>query len=195
MIIDELGRGTSTYEGCGIAWSIAEYVRNYYILLVLFEFSLYLCRHLAKQTKCFTLFATHFHEITHLAESVKTVKNCHMAAVADAENFTLLYQVRPGVMEKSFGIQVARLANFPEAVVHTAQRIYSEFEDEYTEKQSQSDKELLDKIDAAVERLTTTGNDVDIDEAELSALVENFARDIKQLDSEYFRAVLSVEGN
>lgn len=152
-------------------------------------------RHLAKQTKCFTLFATHFHEITHLSESVKTVKNCHMAAVADAENFTLLYQVRPGVMEKSFGIQVARLANFPEAVVHTAQRIYSEFEDEYTEKQGQSDKELLDKIDAAVERLTTTGNDVDIDEAELSALVENFARDIKQLDSEYFRAVLSVEGN
>ncbi|XP_017477150.1 PREDICTED: DNA mismatch repair protein spellchecker 1 isoform X1 [Rhagoletis zephyria] len=175
VIIDELGRGTSTYEGCGIAWSIAE--------------------HLAKVTKCFTLFATHFHEITNLAKSVDTVKNCHMAAVANAENFTLLYQVCPGIMEKSFGIQVARLANFPEAVVHNAQRIYREFEDEYADKQSEADKELLDKIDAAVERLTTTGNDVDIDEAELSKLVATFAKDIKQLDSEYFRTVLSVEGN
>lgn len=116
-----------------------------------------------------------------------------MAAVADAENFTLLYQVRPGIMEKSFGIQVARLANFPDVVVQTAQRIYSEFEDEYTEKQSQSDKELLDKIDAALERLTTTGNDVDINEAELSELVATFAKDIKNLDSEYFRALRSVE--
>ncbi|XP_053958336.1 DNA mismatch repair protein spellchecker 1 [Anastrepha ludens] len=175
VIIDELGRGTSTYEGCGIAWSIAE--------------------HLAKETKCFTLFATHFHEITNLAESVETVKNCHMAAVADAENFTLLYQVRPGIMEKSFGIQVARLANFPETVVHNAQRIYREFEDEYADKQNETDKELLDKIDAAMERLTTTGNDIDIDEAELSELVEKFARDIRQLDSEYFQAALSVEGN
>ncbi|EDW04989.1 GH11754, partial [Drosophila grimshawi] len=65
VIIDELGRGTSTYEGCGIAWSIAE--------------------HLAKETKCFTLFATHFHEITKLAETLPTVKNCHMAAVADKD--------------------------------------------------------------------------------------------------------------
>lgn len=97
VIIDELGRGTSTYEGCGIAWSIAEY--------------------LAKETKCFTLFATHFHEITEMAETLTTVKSCHMNAIADNDNFTLLYQVKPGVMEKSFGIQVAKLAKFPNEVV------------------------------------------------------------------------------
>ncbi|KAI8121235.1 DNA mismatch repair protein spellchecker 1 [Lucilia cuprina] len=172
VIIDELGRGTSTYEGCGIAWSIAE--------------------HLAKETKCFTLFATHFHEITNLADTVKTVKNCHMAAVADNENFTLLYQVRPGVMEKSFGIQVARLANFPERVVQNAQQVYNEFEDEHANKQSQEDKDLLDKINKAIQDLSTTGNNKDINEKDLSQLVEQFTKDIKKLDSEYFKAVLTT---
>uniref|UniRef100_A0A182JMG9 DNA mismatch repair proteins mutS family domain-containing protein n=1 Tax=Anopheles atroparvus TaxID=41427 RepID=A0A182JMG9_ANOAO len=97
VIIDELGRGTSTYEGCGIAWSIAEW--------------------LAKESKCFTLFATHFQEITELATYVPNVKNSHMEAIVDGERLTLLYQVKPGIMEKSFGIQVAKLANFPPAVV------------------------------------------------------------------------------
>lgn len=76
-----------------------------------------LLRHLAKETKCFTLFATHFHEITDLANTVDTVKNSHMAAISNKETFTLLYQVRPGVMDKSFGIHIAKLANFPEDVV------------------------------------------------------------------------------
>lgn len=78
---------------------------------------------MAKETKCFTLFATHFHEITELANTVSTVRNCHMVAVADCENFTLLYQVRPGVMDKSFGIQVAKIANFPENVVNVRNQL------------------------------------------------------------------------
>ncbi|ALC39938.1 spel1 [Drosophila busckii] len=171
VIIDELGRGTSTYEGCGIAWSIAE--------------------HLAKQTKCFTLFATHFHEITKLADALSTVKNCHMAAIADADAFTLLYQVRPGVMEKSFGIQVARLANFPENVVQNAQEVYNEFEDEHADKQTQADKTLLDKIQVAIEQLSTAGNNTEINVEDLTQLVAQFAKDIKQLDSDYFKSVLT----
>lgn len=171
VIIDELGRGTSTYEGCGIAWSIAE--------------------HLAKETKCFTLFATHFHEITNLAETCSTVKNCHMAAVADDENFTLLFQVRPGVMQKSFGIQVARLANFPDSVVKMAQNVYSEFEDENVQKRTQKDEELINKIETAIDNLSS-GNNADINEGDLTKLVEQFAKDIQELDSEYFRTVLST---
>lgn len=103
VIIDELGRGTSTYDGCGIAWAIAEY--------------------LAKETKSFTLFATHFHEITELANMVSTVKNSHMYAIVENENFILLYQVRSGIMDKSFGIYVAKLANFPEDVVKVSSNI------------------------------------------------------------------------
>lgn len=117
-----------------------------------------------------------------------------MAAVADNENFTLLYQVRPGVMEKSFGIQVARLANFPEKVVQNAQQVYNEFEDEHADKQTDEDKALLDKINKAIENLSTTGNNKDINENDLTKLVEQFTKDIKKLDSEYFKAVLTTAG-
>ncbi|XP_052894948.1 DNA mismatch repair protein spellchecker 1 isoform X2 [Anopheles moucheti] len=134
VIIDELGRGTSTYEGCGIAWSIAEW--------------------LAKESKCFTLFATHFQEITDLATYVPNVKNCHMEAIVDGERMTLLYQVMPGVMEKSFGIQVAKLANFPPSVIKLAQKFYNECEDHrgsLKEKQDNAGLALLqtcfDEID------------------------------------------------
>lgn len=84
---------------------------------------MHLCRHLAKETKCFTLFATHFREITDLANTVATVKNSHMMALSDNDAFTLLYQVKPGVMDKSFGIHVAKLANFPEDVVQVRIRM------------------------------------------------------------------------
>lgn len=126
---------------------------------------------------------------------VSTVKNCHMAAVADNENFTLLYQVRPGVMEKSFGIQVARLANFPENVVLNAQQVYNEFEDEHVAKQTEEDKSLLEKINKAIENLSTTGNNVDINENDLSKLVDQFTQDIKKLDSEYFKCILATAGS
>lgn len=114
VIIDELGRGTSTYEGCGLAYSIAE--------------------HLAKETNCMTLFATHFHEITDLAQFCSTAKNYHMLAMVDNESFTLLYQLVPGVVEKSFGIQVARLAGFPEDVIQMAQEVYENIDEQVTYK-------------------------------------------------------------
>ncbi|XP_058120006.1 DNA mismatch repair protein spellchecker 1 [Anopheles ziemanni] len=126
VIIDELGRGTSTYEGCGIAWSIAEW--------------------LAKESKCFTLFATHFQEITDLATYVPNAKNSHMEAIVDGERLTLLYQVKPGIMEKSFGIQVAKLANFPPAVVELAQKFYNECEDHQSNLKQKNDCEGLSTL-------------------------------------------------
>lgn len=100
IIIDELGRGTSTFEGLGLASAISE--------------------HLANNVKCFTLFATHFHEITKLEKDLKNVKNFHLASVVEDGKLTSLFQVQPGPMLKSFGIEVAAIAQLPDSVVNSA---------------------------------------------------------------------------
>lgn len=117
IIIDELGRGTSTYDGYGLASSISEY--------------------LIERVGCATVFATHFHELTALEQKHKSVHNCHVSAQSGDQGLTFLYEVRPGPCLQSFGIQVAEMAHIPQPVIQDARRRAKELENfEYRSKRS-----------------------------------------------------------
>lgn len=110
VILDELGRGTSTHDGLALAWAIA--------------------RHLAERIRCKTLFATHYRELAHLAEEVPGAFNLHVAVREWKGEVIFLHRVKPGVAERAYGVEVARLAELPPEVLSEAERILSELERE-----------------------------------------------------------------
>jgi DNA mismatch repair protein MutS len=105
VVLDEIGRGTSTFDGLSIAWAVAE--------------------HLATNQKARpkTLFATHYHELTDLADSLSGVVNAHVAAREWKDDIIFLRKILPGRSDRSYGIQVARLAGIPAAVIARAREI------------------------------------------------------------------------
>jgi DNA mismatch repair protein MutS len=108
VILDEIGRGTATFDGLSIAWAVAE--------------------HLHDQIGCRTLFATHYHELTDLANNKPAVANYNVAVREWNEEIIFLHKILPGAADKSYGIQVARLAGLPKPVVERAKSILSHLE-------------------------------------------------------------------
>jgi DNA mismatch repair protein MutS len=108
IILDEIGRGTSTFDGLSIAWSVAEYLHD--------------------KVHARTLFATHYHEMTELAVVCSGVKNYNVAVREWNDQIIFLRKIRPGAADKSYGIQVARLAGLPPDIVGRAKEILSNLE-------------------------------------------------------------------
>jgi DNA mismatch repair protein MutS len=108
VILDEIGRGTSTFDGLSIAWSVAEYLHDV--------------------LKARTLFATHYHELTELARTRPGVQNFNVAVREWNDQIIFLRKIIPGGADKSYGIQVARLAGLPKPVLERAKEILANLE-------------------------------------------------------------------
>ncbi|HUI43480.1 MAG TPA: DNA mismatch repair protein MutS [Terriglobia bacterium] len=108
VLLDEIGRGTATFDGLAIAWAVVE--------------------HLEARTRARTLFATHYHELTELAELLPGVRNYHVSVKESGANIIFLRKVEPGAADKSYGVEVARLAGLPPAVIERAREILARHE-------------------------------------------------------------------
>jgi len=112
IILDEIGRGTSTYDGLSIARAVAEYIHSY------------------PRLGAKTLFATHYHEMVELASFLPRVKNFNVAVTEEGGEVIFLYKIVPGGVDKSYGIHVAQLAGLPKSVVHRAREVLVELEED-----------------------------------------------------------------
>lgn len=110
ILFDELGRGTATYDGMSLAQAIIEYIHD--------------------NIKAITLFSTHYHELTSLADHKPHIKNVHVSAYEENGNITFLHKIKDGSVDKSYGIHVAKLANLPDVLIKRADEILKSYEND-----------------------------------------------------------------
>ncbi len=108
VLLDEIGRGTSTYDGVSIAWAVSEHVHD--------------------KIGCKTIFATHYHELTQLADELGSLRNYNVAVREVGDEVLFLHRLQPGPADRSYGIEVGRLAGLPDAVIRRARAVLSSFE-------------------------------------------------------------------
>jgi len=116
IILDEIGRGTSTYDGLSIAWAVAEFIHNH------------------PELGAKTLFATHYHELVDLAGILPRVKNFNVAVAEEGDKVIFLHKIVPGGTDRSYGIHVAQLAGLPKSVIIRAQEVLAELESHASKK-------------------------------------------------------------
>ena len=108
ILLDEIGRGTATYDGLAIAWAVVEFIHQH--------------------SRAKTLFATHYHELTDLEELLDSVKNYHVSVKETGGSIVFLRKVSPGAADKSYGIEVAKLAGLPAEVISRAREVLHQHE-------------------------------------------------------------------
>ena len=132
ILFDELGRGTATYDGMSLAQAILEYI--------------------SKNIGAFTLFSTHYHELTRLDKKFKNIKNVHVSAVENGNQITFLQKVKSGAVDKSYGIHVARLAKMPDKLLDRAEEILSEYESNSKKKNPEEKVQLAMNFEPNVKK-------------------------------------------
>lgn len=153
VLLDEVGRGTSTYDGLSIAWSVIEYI----------------CKN--KNLRCKTLFATHYHELTKLEGEIHGVRNYSVAVKEVDNNIIFLRKIIEGGADQSYGIEVAKLAGIPDEVINRAKEILEKLEMESSK----------DNLDLALKEVTASKEDIEEASYEVKeALVEEDKVEIKE---------------
>ncbi|MFM9913412.1 MAG: DNA mismatch repair protein MutS [Methylophilaceae bacterium] len=132
VLLDEIGRGTSTFDGLALAWACA--------------------RHLLERNRAYTLFATHYFELTRLVEDYKQVANVHLDAVEHADTIVFLHSVEEGAANQSYGLQVAQLAGIPKSVIAAARRRLAQLEQQSVTTTPQTD--LFSNVEPAEPQLS-----------------------------------------
>lgn len=132
ILFDELGRGTATYDGMSLAQAILEYI--------------------SENIGAFTLFSTHYHELTRLDKKFKNIKNVHVSAVENGNQITFLHKVKNGAVDKSYGIHVARLAKMPDELLDRAEEILSEYESNSKKKNPEEKVQLAMNFEPNVKK-------------------------------------------
>lgn len=141
ILLDEIGRGTSTFDGLAIAWAIAEYIHDH--------------------VKARTLFATHYHELTELAQHRTGVINHHVAVFEQKNEIVFLRKLQPGATNRSYGVQVANLAGLPSDVVSRARKLLSQLESSrQTHPQMQLDFASTPSEDPEIQKISETEREV-----------------------------------
>jgi DNA mismatch repair protein MutS len=143
VLIDEIGRGTSTFDGLALAWAAADY--------------------LARVNRSFSLFATHYFELTALAESLEQVSNVRLDAVENGDDIIFLHRVKTGPASRSYGLAVARLAGIPQAVIEQAKDRLGTIERQTLNLADNTDRDQLPLFEVRNDALETTLSQIDPD--------------------------------
>lgn len=159
ILLDEIGRGTSTYDGISIAWSIAEYIHEH------------------PKAKAKTMFATHYHELNEMEKTFPRIKNFNVSVHESKDNVIFLRKLKPGGSEHSFGIHVAQMAGMPKSIVYRARKILEQLEGK------SKDRNLDQEISKPVDKIAKSRDGYQLSIFQLEdPVLSQIRKEIKNLD-------------